>query len=91
MADFHFSNPAMMDHLYSYWGQDPEWESRLQVCGFEFGKFESNGFPAYQHIWVVPYASFVVPLTLLSSSLLMSKPRTSTPRKITESIPEKVA
>ena len=50
----------------------------------------SNGEPYYS-FFVITYWSIVLPLTLLSAILLLSKPRKSTPSKITEPIPEMVA
>ena len=49
--------------------------------------FASNNFTwqSYQ----VPYWFIVIPLTLLSAYLLLSKPRKSTQGKITEPVPEK--
>ena len=76
-ATRYFSNPARRDHLYSFWGKDPQWEWRRQFLGFEFGVFEANGFPADQRIWVVPYWPIVIPLTGLSAWPLLSKPRQS--------------
>jgi hypothetical protein len=40
--------------------------------------------------WVISYWSIVIPLTLLSVFLLLTKPRKSTPKKTDEPIPEKV-
>jgi hypothetical protein len=41
-------------------------------------------------VWRVLYWPIVIPLTLLSAFLLLSKPRKSAPKKTTEAIPEKV-
>jgi len=41
-------------------------------------------------VWVVPYWFITIPLTVISAFLLLSKPRNSTPKKITEPVPEKV-
>ena len=38
-------------------------------------------------IWVIPYWSITIPLTLISLFLLLSKPRKTTPMKITEHLP----
>ena len=35
-------------------------------------------------VWKVPYWSVVIPLTLLSAFLLLTKPHQSTPKKCTE-------
>jgi len=57
-------------------------------CGFGVG--EMNAGPADRHtIWIIPYWSIVIPLTLLSAWLLLSKPRKAT-RTHAEPIPEKV-
>ena len=40
---------------------------------------------------VVPYWSLTIPLTFISLWLLLSKPRRSTPKKLDEPVPEKVA
>lgn len=42
-------------------------------------------------IWIIHYWSIVTPLTLLSAFLLLTKPRKSTPKKITESVPSEGA
>ena len=41
-------------------------------------------------VWMIPYWSIVIPLTLLSVRLLFSKPRQSIQKKITESVPVEV-
>ena len=42
-------------------------------------------------IWIAPYWSIVIPLTMLTAFLLLSKPRKSTSDKLDEPVPEKVA
>ena len=42
-------------------------------------------------VWRISYWFIITPLSLLSTCLLLSKPRQSTPKKITEPIPETVA
>ena len=60
---------------------------RLDGGQFHFG---CKGMDLFQRryfaICFVPYWSVVIPLTLLSAYLLLSKPRKSTPTKITEPI-----
>ena len=62
---------------------------------FRFGVLrigaEDNHLGSYIRIIMIQYGSITVPLTLISLWLLLSKPRKSTPKKITEPIPEKVA
>ena len=40
--------------------------------------------------WLISYWLITIPLTLLSAFLLLSKPRNSIPKKITEPIPQEV-
>ena len=67
-----------------------EIKSRWKWCGFDFceswdkDKYRSN----HRNI---PYWSIVVPLTLLSAFLLLSKPLQSTPKRAIVRIPEKAA
>jgi len=57
----------------------------LKIWGFRIGE-------AYRRkVWVIPYWSIVIPLTLISAYLLLSKPRVAKPKAITKSIPETVA
>jgi len=72
---------------------DPmQFDFRWKWFGFDCARLHDIGLPAYHHIWLlVPYWSIVVPFTLLSAYLLLSKPRKSTSMKITELVPEKVA
>ena len=58
------------------------------MAGFYFGMDEST---TPHPIRIIPYWSLVIPLTLLSAYLLLSKSRNSTPKKLVETIPEKVA
>ena len=59
---------------------------RWKWGGFDFGKWECTDDMTVSY-WSVPYYSIVVPLTLLSAFLLLSKTRPSTPIKITEPTP----
>ena len=59
---------------------------RWKWGGFDFGKWEGAQEINVSY-WSVPYYSIVVPLTLLSAFLLLSKTRPSTPIKITEPTP----
>jgi len=55
-----------------------------KFCGFKFGNgFGHNGL-RFLHYWVVPYYAVVLPLTLLSAYLLLSKPRVAKPKTIVE-------
>jgi len=68
---------------------DFETDWNLRFAGFQVGKHAVQG---WQHprvfLCVAPYWSIVIPLTLLSAWLLISKPRKSTPKKIIETVPE---
>ena len=63
---------------------------KWKFCGFGFGIAES---PLGQEVLsVAPYWSIVIPLTLLSAYLLLSKPRKKPgPKAPAETTPEKVA
>jgi hypothetical protein len=61
-----------------------EWESivqtvddwRFQSSGFDIGEFHDRDDPKFRVKWrVIPYWSIVVPTTLLSVWLLLSKPK----------------
>ncbi len=65
--------------------QNVEW--RTDWIGFHFGAANATaGSIRRVEFWIVPYWSIVIPLTLLSAYLLLSKPHKSTPKKITEPI-----
>lgn len=51
------------------------WYWHWQAWGFRFGHCDVSGFEIVT--WQVPYWSVVIPLTLLSAYLLLSKPRQS--------------
>jgi hypothetical protein len=66
---------------------------RWDWAGFHFGEGESPmQMMIREHLksYFVPYWSIVIPLTLLSAYLLLTKPRQSTSDKIVEPGPEKV-
>lgn len=66
-----------------------EW--RVDWLGFHFGAAKNTaGTIRLIEFWIIPFWSIVIPMTLLSAWLLLSKPRKSTSEKITESVPEKV-
>jgi len=72
-----FGVPFVFDRRWQYWG-------------FDFGKGHEIQQPPTEYIlqfMFIPYWSIVLPLTLLSAFLLLSKPRKSTPKKITEPSP----
>ena len=50
-------------------------ESRWRWGGFDFGTAVSSFFSMRLSIWIVPYWSLVLPLTLLSAWLILIKPR----------------
>ncbi len=55
-----------------------------KFCGFKFGEgYGQSGFIDV-HYWVVPYYAVVMPLTMLSAYLLLSKPRVAKPKTIVE-------
>lgn len=57
----------------------------MQMC--RFGDFQFSGDDSVLIFVLIRYWTVVIPLTLLSAYLLLSKPRKSTPKKITEPIP----
>jgi hypothetical protein len=63
--------------------------SHCRFLGIEVGEYTSkqmgSAFPSA--FCSIPYWLFVIPLTLVSVFLMLSKPRKSTQTKITESIP----
>jgi len=66
-------------------GGEIEWQWRCRWRGFDIGEGHIIGLPL--NAWAIPYWSVVLPLTALSAFLLLSKPRKSTPKKLTEPIP----
>ena len=84
-------------------GYDVDWQWKWSDFNFGTGSYAltdwgmEDGFPrpppVFEHLtaWTVPYWSIVLPLTLLSAFLLLTTPRKSTPKIISEPIPEKVA
>ena len=65
-------------------------ECRIRFCGLEFWNGTYRKSELNVAMFVLPYGFPVFPLTLLSTWLLLSKPRESTQKRITESILEKV-
>ena len=59
---------------------------RWALCGFDLC-YSRVGPDVHRVRWTVPYQSIVIPLTLLSSYLLLTKPQKSTSKKITEPVP----
>ena len=66
------------------WSQvDSIW--RREFAGFQIGEGTSIHVPSIKiQIGIVPYWSIVLPLTLISAFLLLTKPRKSTQKKIAE-------
>lgn len=56
------------------------WQLALQTAG-ELGPFPNDTWTESLKRWTVPYWSIVTPLTLLSTWLLLSKPRQDNPRE----------
>ncbi len=68
---------------------DFEWpnENRWQFCGLDFGFVKGRitvNYGCTTVVYKIPYAFFVLPLTVVSFWLLLSKPRQLIPRKTTE-------
>ena len=57
-----------------------DFDRRGTWMGFEFGVTSRHEpwSPNYYEVWVIPYWSIVLPLTLLSAYLLLTKPRSVT-------------
>lgn len=49
--------------------------SRTSICGFLFATYSDDDGTLFARLRVVPYWSIVLPITLLSACLLLSKPR----------------
>jgi hypothetical protein len=64
---------------------------RWELGGFGYGDSPNSDGTAASSIIVIPYWSIVIPLILLSAWLLLKKPRSSTPMKTPEPIPEMAA
>ena len=89
-AEFFIGNP-FVDISGSTDPRISRWDWKWYWCGFGYGtavygygndsRFETHA------IWIAPYWSIVGPLTLLSACLLLSKPRKSTGKKISEPTP----
>lgn len=83
---FYFATPAK-DALFYRHG-DERWIWRSNHFGFEFGRFDFEGAPWVEELWILPCWSVVVPLTLLSAWLLIFKPRYPKPTVSQEPVPE---
>jgi len=63
--------------------------SRMDWAGFNFGSIEWTTLTdppkkgAFA-VWIIPYWSLILPLTLLSAYLLVAKPRVAKPKKFAE-------
>jgi hypothetical protein len=57
--------------------------------GFGRGDLNIDSLDRSRHtFWMIPYWSIILPLTVLSAFLLLTKPRQSIPRKTADSIPK---
>jgi hypothetical protein len=69
------------DHSFApIFSRAPDWRTNLSTAGFQIGdaSFSVPGFGDYRaSIVQVPYWSIVLPLTLLSAWLILSKPRSN--------------
>ena len=72
---FYFSTPAREELFYR--GPRVDWIWRREFLGSEFGRFTPDGPPWEEEIWIIPYWSAVVPLTLISVWFFISKSRRS--------------
>ena len=63
--------------------KDLVWKWHWAWGGFEFGNSSSRNL----RVWAIPFSAIVIPLTLLSAYLLLTKPRQPTSKKITEPRP----
>jgi len=57
----------------------------INICGFRIGFFLPP--QCFHLVCLVPYWSIVIPLTLISAYLLLSKPRVAKPKAVTEPTP----
>ncbi len=67
-----------------YWGWECEW--RLSFGGFHLAEYYKHNFWRGMGLkfLIVPYSYIVIPLTLISACLLLSKPGSSSPKKMIE-------
>ena len=79
------------DHKFYHYEHDWKWD----WCGFYFaeghGKLTGPCPSTRLRLYVIPYWSIVIPLTVISFWLLLSKPRKSNQMEISEPISEDVA
>jgi hypothetical protein len=82
-------------HLGTEDGLDTFGIERRSILGFEVFDIHCGIGDQIKNvhwvIWLIPYWSVVIPLTLIALWLLLSKPRKPNQDKITQPIPEKVA
>lgn len=78
---FHETAPVANENYFNETEYVVEWH--WQAAWFEFGKTHYRNFtPKFENqFFFIPYWSIVVPLTLLSGWLLLSKPRVSQTKK----------
>lgn len=75
----------LVEHIESFFVFKLKDEFQWEWAGFRSGEYKSYTVPpAPAHveeiqIWIVPYWSIVMPLTLLSAWLVLSRPRTCRP------------
>jgi hypothetical protein len=67
--------------------RDASWHWHCRLGGFEMGRMNGLGIVCDQTVLMVPYWSIVIPLTLLSPWLLLSKPRQTPPKQTAEPAP----
>jgi hypothetical protein len=68
------------DSIAALVNDDLQIDHRWRMCGFQsVSGLTPSGVPTA--IWIIPFASIVIPLTLLSVWLLLSKPR---PKKVVQ-------
>ena len=91
------------DDLYGFGASYPRWRTysvpdiqmkwRWRWCGFGICEEpeERKEGDGWANAVLIPYWAIVLPLTLLSAFLLLSKPRKSTQKKLKEPVPEKLA
>ena len=58
---------------------------RWQLCGFDIGRFHGATADRLSY-WRISHSSITIPLTLISFWLLLTKPRKSNQKKITEPV-----
>jgi hypothetical protein len=81
----HFRTP------FEFWDEFKV-EQRFDWAGFHYGNGRHHSWHEEKRIaiWFIPYWSIVCPLTIISLWLLLSKPRQSTSKKVSEPNQEKL-